>query len=729
MSIIFNEKKKIFYLHSRSTSYIMGLLEGNLVHIYWGKRLESVPEPELSVPHCPRPQALYTDPCRRDLQKDTLPLEFSTYGNTDLRNPTVHIQYADGSTVSEFEYVSHEITEGKPALDGLPSTFDCRNEAQTLVVRFADRITKVEVLLSYTVFENKDAITRHIEIINNGPQSAKILSCMSMSVDFADSDYEAMTLCGAVQRERYVQREALGFGTKLIESRRGASGHQRNPFFALARKNTTENSGEIYGINFVYSGNFVAGADVDCYNSTRLYMGINPFDFSWQLSPKEKFVSPEAVMVYSDGGIGKMSRIFHRLYRENLCPGKWALCERPVKINSWETAMFDFDESKLLALAENAKKTGADMLVLDDGWFGRRNDDTTSLGDWFVNTQKLPEGLSSLADKLRAMDMKLGIWVEPEMISEESELYRKHPDWCIHVNGRKKTYGRAQLVLDLSRREVCDYIVSVMTEVFESADISYVKWDMNRNMTDIGSEALPPERQRETSHRYILGLYYILDKLTAAFPHILFESCAAGGGRFDAGMLYYMPQTWASDNSDACDRAKIQYGTSIVYPPCTMSAHVSKVPNVVNKRITPINSRCNIAMMGQFGFEFDLSKLSEEDFEYCTKAVADFKKYRNIIHFGDMYRLSSPFETNNAVWQFVSEDKNDVLIIIFNTLSEVNGAFHSLKLEGLEENSCYFDEENNIDMSGDALMKLGIYFRNTADFDTKVYHFKKRETN
>ena len=350
MSIIFNEKKKIFYLHSRSTSYIMGLLKGNLVHIYWGKRLESVPEPELSVPHCPRPQALYTDPCRRDLQKDTLPLEFSTYGNTDLRNPTIHIQYSDGSTVSEFEYVSHEITEGKPALDGLPSTFDCRNEAQTLVVRFADRVTKVEVLLSYTVFENKDVITRHVEIINNGPQSAKILSCMSMSVDF--------------------------------------------------------------------------------------------------------------------------------------------------------------DESKLLALAENAKKTGADMLVLDDGWFGRRNDDTTSLGDWFVNTQKLPGGLSSLADKLRAMDMKPGIWVEPEMISEESELYRKHPDWCIHVNGRKKTYGRAQLVLDLSRREVCDYIVSVMTEVFESADISYVKWDMNRNMTDIGSEALPP-KDREKHLTDISSAYTI----------------------------------------------------------------------------------------------------------------------------------------------------------------------------------------------------------------------------
>lgn len=727
MSIVFDEKKKLFYLHSKHTSYIFGFLNEHLVHIYWGNRLENVPGAEICIPHCQRPQGLYNNPERRDLQKDTLPLEFSTFGNTDLRNPMVHIQYADGSTISEFEYVSHEILNGKPSLDGLPSTFSKYNDVQTIVIRLTDKIKDVDILLYYSVFEDKDAITRHVEIVNRGTKAIKILNCMSAIIDFADFDYEAITLCGAVQRERYVQREAINFGSKIIESRRGASGHQRNPFIALVRKNTTENSGDVYAMNFIYSGNFIAGADVDCYGSTRLYMGINPFDFSWQLCPNEKFVSPEAVMVYSDSGIGEMSRIFHRLYRENLCRSKWALSERPVKINSWETALFDFNEETLLALAQNGKKMGVDILVLDDGWFGKRNDDTTSLGDWSVNYEKLPGGLSSLADKLEAMEMKLGLWVEPEMVSEESTLFKMHPDWCIHVDGRKKTYGRAQLVLDLSRSEVCDYIVSTLTKILNSANISYIKWDMNRNMTDIGSADLPAEKQRETAHRYMLGLYYILETLTTAFPDVLFESCAAGGGRFDAGMLYYMPQTWASDNSDACDRAKIQYGTSLVYPMCTMSAHVSRVPNVVNGRNTPLKSRCDIAMMGQFGFEFDLSKLSDEEFAQCKNAVADFKKYRNIIHFGDMYRLSSPFETNLAAWQFVSQDKNEILLIIFNTLSEVNGPFHILKLEGLEKQSIYYDDENELELRGAVLMQMGIHFRNTADFSTRVIHFTKQK--
>lgn len=725
MSIVFDEKKKLFYLHSKRTSYIFGFLNEHLVHIYWGSRLDTVPGADACVPHCSRPQALYNCPERRDLQKDTLPLEFSTFGNTDLRNPTVHIQYADGSTISEFEYVSHEILDGKPSLDGLPSTFAGDSGVQTLAIRLSDKIKGVDILLYYSVFEDKDAIARHAEIVNRGTETIKILSCMSANVDFADCGYEVITLCGAVQRERYVQREAINFGNKIIESRRGASGHQRNPFIALVRKNTSENSGEVYAMNLIYSGNFIAGADVDCYSTTRVYMGINSFDFSWRLCTDEKFVSPEAVMVYSDSGIGGMSRIFHRLYRENLCRSKWALSERPVKINSWETALFDFNEDTLLALAQKGKRMGADMLVLDDGWFGRRNDDTTSLGDWSVNYEKLPGGLSSLADKLKAMDMKFGLWVEPEMVSEESALFKMHPDWCIHVPGRKKTYGRAQLVLDLSRREVCDYIVNTMTEILNSADISYIKWDMNRNMTDVGSSALPAERQRETAHRYILGLYYILDTVTAAFPDVLFESCAAGGGRFDGGMLYYMPQIWASDNSDACDRAKIQYGTSLVYPVCTMSAHVSRVPNVVNGRITPLKSRCDIAMMGQFGFEFDPAKLSDEEFEYCKNAVADFKKYRNIIHFGDMYRLSSPFETNIAAWQFVSQDKNEILLIVFNIMSEVNGPFHILKLEGLEKQAIYRDDESKLEFSGALLMQMGIHFRNTADFSTKVLHFTK----
>lgn len=725
MSIIFDEEKKLFYLHSEHTSYIFGFLNEHLVHIYWGKRLNCVPTAENCVPFCARPQALYTDSARRDLQKDTLPLEFSTFGNTDLRRPMLHIRYADGTTVSEFEYVSHKIYGGKPRLDGLPATFASETEAQTLEIILFDKVKCVEVLLSYSVFEKKDAVTRHVEITNKGCDPFEILECMSASVDFFDRDLEMLTLCGAVQRERYVSRDSLALGGRTIESRRGASGHRQNPFAALVRKNTTENCGEVYAMNFIYSGNFAAGAEVDCYDTTRFFMGINPFDFSWRLEVGEKFVSPEAVLVYSSNGIGEMSRRFHTLYRENLCRGKWAMSERPIKINSWETALFDFNEETLLKLAENAKAVGAEMLVLDDGWFGNRNDDTTSLGDWFVNREKLPGGLSSLADKLKSMGMKMGLWVEPEMISEKSELFRKHPDWCVHVEGRKKTYGREQLVLDLSRKEVCDYILNIMKEILNSADISYIKWDMNRNMTDVGSSALPPERQRETAHRYILGLYYILENLTSAFPDMLFESCAAGGGRFDGGMLYYMPQTWASDNSDACDRAKIQYGTSLVYPTLTMSAHVSRVPNVVNGRTTPLKSRCDIAMMGQFGFEFDLAKLTDEELEFLKGAVQSFKKYRNTIHFGDMYRLKSPFEGNNAVWQFVSRDRSEVLVIVFNTLSEVNGAFHTLKLENMDNDAVYRDEENGCEYSGAFLEQMGINFRNTADFSTKVFCFKK----
>ena len=387
---------------------------------------------------------------------------------------------------------------------------------------------------------------------------------------------------------------------------------------------------------------------------------------------------------------------------------------------------FDFDEEKLVKLAEKASSIGVEMLVLDDGWFGERNEDNCSLGDWFVDKNKLPGGLESLERRVRALGMKLGLWFEPEMISEKSRLFEAHPDWYIGVKGRNRSEGRHQLVLDFSRKEICDYIIGVISDILKNVNISYVKWDMNRNMTEIGSFALAAERQRETAHRYILGLYYVLETLTTSFPDVLFESCAAGGGRFDGGMLFYMPQVWASDNSDAADRAKIQYGTSYVYPALTMSAHVSRVPNVVNNRVTPLKSRLEIAMLGQFGFEFDLGKLSEEELDACRDGVVRFKKYRNTVHFGSMYRLENPFESNNAVWEFISKDGKNVLLCVFNTLSEVNGPFHNIKLENLEEDAVYYDSENGFEMTGGALMNLGIFLRNTADFTSRIFFFEKK---
>lgn len=724
MAILFDEKNKIFYLSTKSTSYVLGFMNRHLVHIYWGKRLNSVGPLSFAVPHCSRSCAQYNDVQDKEISTDTLPLEFPTYGNTDLRTPQYHALYQDGSTISEFNYVSHKIYDGKPQICGLPSTFASEEEAKTLEIAMRDEKTGVEVFLLYTVFEEKNAITRSVRVENKGKKAINIQKLLSASVDFYGKDYETLTLCGATIRERYIERTPLSYGNFSVDSKRGSSSHARNPFIALLSKNATEEQGEVYAMSLVYSGNFTAGVYVDPYDMSRMYIGLNPFDFNWRLETGESFTSPEAVMVYSDKGIGGMSRTYHKLYLNNLCKSKFAKTPRPVLINSWETVYFDFNEEKILEIAENAKKIGVELMVLDDGWFGERNDDTTSLGDWYVNTKKLPEGLSGLADKIEKKGMKFGLWLEPEMISPKSKLYEEHPDWCLHVEGRSRSLGRNQLVLDFANPEVCEYILDVIRDILKSAKISYIKWDMNRNMSEIGSSYLPPERQRETAHRYILGLYYILEKLTGEFSDVLFESCSAGGGRFDPGMLYYMPQTWTSDDSDAVERMKIQYGTSIVYPAAAMGAHISAVPNHQVHRTTSMKTRGNVAMMGQFGLELDLKKLSEEELSETAKCIEQFKKLRNTIHFGDMYRLKSPFEGNLTAWQFVAEDGTESVVCICNTLAEANGPYHFIKLQGLESDAIYEDKENGIKLSGETLMQIGISVKCPTDFDSKVYVFK-----
>lgn len=725
MAITFDEKDKTFYLSTECTSYVMGLMNRYLVHAYWGKKLSNVGPLSFAVPHCGRSCAQYSDPQEPDIQADNLPLEFPTYGNTDLRTPACHAQYEDGSTISEFNYVTHKIYDGKPLLCGLPATFAAEDEAQTLEITLRDEKTGVEAILLYTVFEKKNVITRSVRIENRGKTTVNIQKLLSACVDFYGMDYDLITLCGATIRERYIQRTPLSYGAFCVDSARGASSHARNPFIALVSKNATEQCGDVYGMSLVYSGNFTAGVSVDPYDMSRMFIGLNPFDFNWRLEAGENFTSPEAVMVYSDKGIGEMSRIYHRLYLNNLCRSKYAKKPRPVLINSWETVYFDFNEEKLLEIAENARKIGVELMVLDDGWFGERNDDTTSLGDWEVNTAKLPGGLSGLANKIEDMGMKFGLWVEPEMISPISKLYEKHPDWCLHVNGRSRSLGRNQLILDYANPEVCDYILDVLRKILKSAKISYLKWDMNRNMSEIGSAYLPPERQRETAHRYMLGLYYILEKLTSEFEDVLFESCSAGGGRFDPGMLYYMPQTWTSDDSDAVERMKIQYGTSLVYPAASMGAHISAVPNHQVHRTTSMKTRGNVAMMGQFGLELDLKKLSEQELSDAAESIQRFKELRQTIHFGDMYRLKSPFEGNLTAWQFVANDGMQSVLCVCNTLAEANGPYHFIKLQGLDPNALYEDKENDIKLSGETLMQLGISVKCLTDFDSKVYVFNK----
>ena len=510
----------------------------------------------------------------------------------------------------------------------------------------------------------------------------------------------------------------------VVESRRGASSHQNNPFVALARPDTTESSGEVYGMNLVYSGSFIAQIEVTPYDTTRLQMGLNPIDFTWNLEAKTEFSTPEVVMVYSDQGLNGMSLIYHHLYRERLCRGQHQYAQRPVLINNWEAPYFDFDEDKLKKIIDASAPLGIELFVLDDGWFGERNSDMSGLGDWKVNYSKLTHGLSSLAEYANAQGMKFGLWFEPEMVSPVSELYAVNPDWCLHVTGRSRTTGRNQLILDLSREDVQDYIIKSLSVILESANIEYVKWDMNRNMTEVGSAKLAKDQQKETSHRYIVGLYRVLEIITTKFPKVLFESCSGGGGRFDPGMLHYMPQTWTSDNSDAYERQLIQWGTSFAYPPVTMAAHVSVVPNHQVARITPLQTRGHVAMSANFGYELDMTALTDEEQGQVKEQVNFYKTIRQTIQYGDFYRIKSPFDSEECVWQFISADKDEVILGYFRRLQRANTGRKRLKLFNLEPDRLYQVGEEKY--YGDTLMHFGIELPPTfGDFTSKLIVLKK----
>ena len=710
MPIEYSPATKTFFIHSGETTYVMKVLaQGFLAHLYWGPQV-SVQELDSVLQFRERPFSPNPDGLGREFSLDTLPLEYPVYGTTDFRSPALEVfQPEDGSRITDLRFRDHRTVPGKPPLPGLPSTWvERENEAETLIIGLEDSKLGLRVELYYTAFADHPVLARSSRIVHRGTLPLALRRLLSCSIDFPSShvDFSFVHLFGAHVREREIRCTRLRPGVQSIESRRGASSHHHNPFFALTELETNENHGAVYGFNLVYSGNFLGLAECDADYGCRAQLGINPFDFSWTLEPEAEFQAPEAVLVFSAEGLGGMSRAYHRLYRKNLCRGEWRDKPRPIVVNNWEATYFDFDEAKLSEIATAAADLGIEMFVLDDGWFGHRDDEHSSLGDWFVDRKKLPSGLESVVGRVREKGLSFGLWFEPEMISPNSELYRAHPDWCLHVPRRSRSEGRHQLVLDFSRQDVRENIYQQMKEILASAPITYVKWDMNRNMTEIGSFTLEPGRQQETAHRYILGLYELMERLTREFPHILFEGCAGGGGRFDPGILCYMPQIWTSDNTDAICRLKIQYGTSLVYPWGAISAHVSVVPNHQVGRITPLKTRGDVAFTGAFGYELDVSLLSAEDREEVKRQTAFYKQVRELLLNGDFYRLRSPFESNEAAWMVVSADRSEALVTHVTILAPPNAAQRFLRLEGLDPSAQY--KIGDLVCRGDALTNIGL---------------------
>lgn len=729
MGIRYNQLHQTFHLQAKDTSYIMGIArDGFLLHYYWGRKINEYNHSnEIQL----LDRGFSGNPYKEDrtFSLDTLPQEYPQYGSTDYRKPAYQIQLENGSTVTDLRYKTHEILKGKPKLEGLPATYvENEVEAETLEITMIDELTGLEVILSYTVFEEMNVITRSVRFINNGNESLKLLRALSVNVDFRDADFDFLHLYGAHVKERHIARQALHPGIQSVESSRGASSHQHNPFIALLRKDTNEEQGEVFGFNFVYSGDFLAQVEVDQFATTRVTMGINPFNFTWKLEAGETFQTPEVVMVYSHEGLGGMSRTYHKLYRTRLLRGTYREKERPILVNNWEATYFDFNEEKILDIAKAGSDLGIELFVLDDGWFGKRDDDTSSLGDWFVDSRKLPNGLANLAGKINDMGVQFGLWFEPEMISVDSDLYREHPDWCLHVPGRRRSESRNQLVLDLSRNDVCREITKRVCDILSSAPIAYVKWDMNRHMTEIGSALLATDRQRETAHRYMLNLYKMLEEITTRFPNVLFESCSGGGGRFDPGMLYYMPQTWTSDNTDAVSRLKIQYGTSLVYPIISMGSHVSAVPNHQVHRITSLEMRGDVAMSGNLGYELDLTKMTDEEKAIVKEQVAHYKEIRQLIQFGNFYRILSPFEGNETAWVFVNEDQSEAMVYYFRVLAEPAEPTKVLKVKGIDVMKKYQIVGTDKIYGGDELTYVGVNIpaQLKGDFQSVVWHLKEK---
>ena len=706
--IVLDKEKRVFTLHTLHTTYQMKADEnGVLLHTYYGPRVEGG---DLSYlvqyadrGFCPNPSQVGR---RRDYSLDTLPQEYSTCGVGDFRLPSAQAEQPDGSRLLDLRYESHETRPGKYILEGLPAFHGQGGE--TLAVLLRDPFSAVEVELLYGVFEEYDLITRTIRIRNRGERPLRLTQVASLCLDLPPAPMDLITFDGGHARERWMCRTPLRPGVQGVGSTRGTSSHQHNPFVMLCARDAGEDHGLCYGAALLYSGGFQAEAELSQFGDIRLVMGLQSQGFSWLLGPGESFTAPEAAMVCSPNGFGQMSRQYHRAVRERLLRDPYAGKCPPVLVNNWEATYFDFDAGKLVDIAREAAPLGIQLLVMDDGWFGHRNDDFGGLGDWTVNPGKLPGGLGSLVSQVQGLGMKFGLWVEPEMVSEDSALYKAHPEWALGAPGRPVSRGRSQLVLDLSREDVRDHLFQALKNVLDSAEIAYVKWDMNRSFTDIWSAALPPERQGEAPHRYVMGLYDLLERIRRAYPDLLIEGCSGGGGRFDLGMLYYTPQIWCSDNSDAIDRLRIQYGTSFCYPSACVGAHVSACPNEQNGRVTPLETRGVVAMSGTFGYEMDLCRCTPEEKEIIRRQTAEYLSWARLIREGDYYRLSAPAQDPGyTAWAHVAPDRREALVSLVTGSTWTAQPFITLRLKGLDPGAEYRVNGGEALWRGDALMYAG----------------------
>ena len=725
--ITFDENKQVFHLKNEQISYLIQIEEeGYLAHLYYGQALSDYSGHyqflRSNRSFSPNPAGATA----RSYSIDTLMLEYPGYGYGDFREPAFNLKLANGSRVTDFRYDRYEILAGKPKLTGLPSTYvKEEKEAETLHIYLKDPVAQLTLRLSYTIYADYSAIIRSTKISNESTTTVEVNQLASQCLDFPNRALDVIHLNGTWAKERQMTREKIEIGTRVFDSKRGSSSHQQNPFVALVEPTTTEFQGEAYGICLVYSGNHETVIQKDAFLQTRVVTGINSFNFGWQLLPGAAFETPEVVSVYSATGLNTMSQTYHDLFNQRLVRGKYQLQERPTLINNWEATYFNFNDEKIYGIVDQAKALGIEMFVLDDGWFGVRDDDNRSLGDWFEYEGKLAKGLAGLADYVHQQGMKFGLWFEPEMISANSELYRQHPEWVLATPNRGKSVSRNQYVLDFSRADVRENIYQQMTAILDRVPIDYIKWDMNRNMTEVYSLLLDPAMQGEVSHRYMLGLYEFLEKLTQNYPEILFESCSGGGGRFDAGFLHYMPQAWTSDNTDAISRLKIQHGTSMVYPISSMGAHVSAVPNHQTNRQTSLAIRGNVAMSGVFGYELDLTQLTADEKAEIKEQVQFYKQHRQLLQFGTFIRLQSPYESNDVAWMFVSKDQKEAMAFYFRPLADAAAPFVTLKFAGLKADGIY--QWNDQQITGSELMHLGLYVDDSlhGDYATQRFYFKE----
>ncbi|WP_347980421.1 alpha-galactosidase [Limosilactobacillus allomucosae] len=709
MSIQVNASNRLFHLRTKHTSYVFHVIEdGSLGQLYYGPK---IPFKDDYANLNTREEHDCTN-TRTDedveFQAELLKQEYAGLGKGDYRYPAFQITYPNGSRTSEFQYRDYELKDGKERLNGLPSTFaDNSNDSQTLTVKLADG--DLELQLHYTVFADEDVIVRSTTFVNHG-KTVFLNRALSAQLDLPDANYDFIQFAGSWARERHLYRSHLRPGTQSISSLRTASSHQENPFFMLARPHTDNNQGAVFGFNFVYSGNFLDSVEVDQFDTTRVLIGINPDEFCWKLNSGDSFQTPEVIFSYTDNGFNALSQQLGAFYAQHLINPHFAHQERPILINNWEATFMDFTEDKLMPIVERAKELGIEMFVLDDGWFGHRDDDRSSLGDWFVDEKKFNHGIAGFAKRVHDLDMKFGLWFEPEMISIDSKLYQTHPEWMIKTPGRGQTPGRHQFVLDMSRKEVVDYLFGLMSHIIQDAKLDYIKWDMNRNITEMYGADLPADQQLEFSHRYILGVYDLYDRLTKAFPDVLFESCASGGGRFDLGMMYYAPQAWCSDDTDAVERIKIQDGTSYGYTPSMWGAHVSAVPNDQVGRLTSIDMRAKVAYFGAFGYELDVTELSAEEQATIKQQVAFYKQYRKLFQFGTFYRLETPDTSDNVYgWETVSPDKKTAIGMRYQILNGANPAYIRYYFKGLDPERRYTVNDGSEVFSGAELMNAGYF--------------------